>query len=135
MILDIKIGKFSSVTLNDRKAGNETIISLKQRYQKQQSLDFESCLKETLNKNSKVIFSKHARKRMQERKIELNDTLVKKIDDALNKGSEKNRKDMILIDREHIFVVNVPNRTVVTAMYDRDLRENIITNIDGAMIL
>lgn len=135
MILDIKIGKFSSVTLNDQKAGNETIISLKQRYQKQQSRNFESCLKETINGSSKVIFSKHARKRMQERKIELNDTLVKKIDDALNKGSEKNRKDMILIDREYIFVVNVPNRTVVTAMYDKDLKENIITNIDGAMIL
>lgn len=113
----------------------ETIISPQCCQQKERTLDFKSCLEEEMEKRNTVVFSKHAMKRMEERKIELNDTLVQKIDEALNKGNEKNRRDMLLIDRERIFVVNVPNRTVVTAMYEKDLKESIITNIDGAMIL
>ena len=33
------------------------------------------------------------------------------------------------------FIVNVPNKTVVTAMDQTDKQDNIFTNIDGAVIM
>lgn len=33
------------------------------------------------------------------------------------------------------FIVNVPNKTVVTAMNQNESDENIYTNIDGAVIM
>ena len=33
------------------------------------------------------------------------------------------------------FIVNIPNRTVVTAMDQAETEENIFTNIDGAVIM
>jgi len=32
------------------------------------------------------------------------------------------------------FIVNIPNQTVVTAMDQMDAKDNIFTNIDGAVI-
>jgi flagellar operon protein len=33
------------------------------------------------------------------------------------------------------FIVNVPNKTVVTAMNSRETEENVFTNINGAVIM
>ena len=40
---------------------------------------------------------------------------------------------MVLVD-DMAFIVNVKSRTVVTAVKDEELKENVFTNIDGAVI-
>ena len=51
-------------------------------------------------------------------------------DKALQKGIQES---LVLVDNL-AFIVNIKNRTVVTAMDQMESKENIFTNIDGAVI-
>ena len=50
------------------------------------------------------------------------------------KAGEKGIRDSLVIVDQLAFIVNVPNRTVVTAMDSTATDENIFTNINGAVI-
>ena len=58
--------------------------------------------------------------------------------DRLNEGArragEKGIKESLVLVDELAFIVNVENKTVVTAMNQGNNDENIFTNIDGAVI-
>lgn len=51
-------------------------------------------------------------------------------DQAKNKGA---KESLIMID-EKAFIVNIANKTVITAMDKGQLLSNVITNIDSAVI-
>ena len=57
--------------------------------------------------------------------------LKKAVDEAENKGA----KDIVVISNKGAFIVNVPNRTVVTGISENEMKENIFTNIDSAVVL
>ncbi|HXF99832.1 MAG TPA: flagellar protein, partial [Bacteroidota bacterium] len=42
--------------------------------------------------------------------------------------------DSLVLLRDLAFIVSVKNKTVVTAMCGENLRENVFTNIDSAVI-
>ena len=52
-----------------------------------------------------------------------------------DKAEQKGIKDSLVIVDELAFIVNVPNRTVVTAMDSTQADENVFTNINGAVIM
>ncbi|WP_330364996.1 TIGR02530 family flagellar biosynthesis protein [Anaerovorax odorimutans] len=97
--------------------------------------DFERILKEQLDKNSKVQFSKHAQQRVNQRGIELTPTLLNDLNNAVSKARDKGAKDVVIIDSNYAFIVNVPNNTVVTTMAGNEMKENVFTNIDSAVII
>ena len=41
---------------------------------------------------------------------------------------------MVVVD-ELAFIVNIPNKTVITAMDTSDTADNVFTNIDGAVFM
>ena len=43
--------------------------------------------------------------------------------------------DVAVIGSQGIFIVNVPNNTVVTTMSQSDMKERVFTNIDSAVIM
>ena len=49
-------------------------------------------------------------------------------------AGEKGIKDSLILVDQLAFIVNVPNKTVVTAMDQTENKSNIFTNIDGAVI-
>ena len=51
------------------------------------------------------------------------------------KASEKGIRESLVIVDSLAFIVNVPNKTVVTAMDRTESDDNIYTNIDGAVII
>lgn len=51
------------------------------------------------------------------------------------KADEKGIRESLVIVDSLAFIVNVPNRTVVTAMDRTESNDNIYTNIDGAVIM
>ena len=51
------------------------------------------------------------------------------------KAGAKGIKESLVIVDQLAFIVNIPNRTVVTAMDQAETEENIFTNIDGAVIM
>ncbi|MBE5869648.1 MAG: flagellar protein [Lachnospiraceae bacterium] len=81
-----------------------------------------------------IVFSKHAKNRLDERKIDLTTDQLKRLEEGTEKAGKKGiRESLVLVD-DLAFIVNIKNRTVVTAMDQMESKENIFTNIDGAVI-
>lgn len=85
--------------------------------------------------NSQLTFSKHAIQRMDTRQIEVSPQLMAKMNDAVEKAQSKGVKEALILNEGTAFIVNVPSRTVITTMNGGEMKENIFTNIDGAVIL
>ena len=82
-----------------------------------------------------VNFSKHALARVEERGIELTPDLMGKLADSVEKAQEKGAKNILAFSDSQAFIVNIPYGRVITAMSGEEMRENIFTNIDGAVLL
>ncbi len=95
--------------------------------------DFENILQQAIDNGSGVKFSKHAEMRMQARNIDLTQTQKDKIGNAVSMAQQKGVKDSLVILDNMAFVVNVPSKTVITAVNNSELKENVFTNIDGAI--
>ncbi|MHB8064583.1 MAG: TIGR02530 family flagellar biosynthesis protein [Ruminiclostridium sp.] len=94
---------------------------------------FENFLQQAVDKSTGVKFSKHAELRMQARNIDLTQTQRDKINSAVTIAQQKGVKDSLVILDDMAFVVNVNSKTVITAVNNNELKENVFTNIDGAI--
>lgn len=90
-----------------------------------------------LQEKSKVglNFSKHAAKRMNERGIAVDNQLMSDLEHAVEGARKKGARDVAVIGAQGVFIVNVPNNTVVTTMAQSDMRERVFTNIDSAVLM
>ena len=99
---------------------------------------FEDVLKLEENRSvspqNKVKFSKHAMTRLDNRNISLTEVQMERLNEGARKAGEKGIKESLVLVDELAFIVNVENKTVVTAMNQGNNDENIFTNIDGAVI-
>ncbi len=102
--------------------------------QKTQSGDFASALAQKLS-GSEVKFSKHAVSRINDRNVPVDDKTLSGISEAVQKARDKGANEIVIIGQQGAFIVNVPNNTVITTLSVKEMRENIFTNIDGAVIL
>ena len=82
-----------------------------------------------------VAFSKHAMERAEERGIEVTPTLLDRLTDSVEKAQAKGATNILALDRSRAFIINVPNSRVITTMRQDEMKENVFTNIDGAVIL
>ena len=80
-------------------------------------------------------FSQHARERLKSRNIELSADQLDKLNDAVSKARQKGARDSLILMQDLALVVSVKNNTVVTAVDGQNLKENIFTNIDSAVII
>lgn len=69
------------------------------------------------------------------RNINLTDEQNNRLRSGVQKASEKGINESLVIVDSLAFIVNVPNKTVVTAMDQKEAADNIFTNIDGAVII
>lgn len=95
--------------------------------------DFGKILQEKIGESSGLKFSKHAELRLKTRNIQLSQAQKDKINEAVNRAGAKGVKDSLVLMDNLAFVVNVKNRTVITAVSSNELKENVFTNIDGAV--
>jgi len=80
-------------------------------------------------------FSAHASQRLQERKIKLDPETMSRVSDAIDKAEAKGIEDTLVLTSEAALIVNVKNRTVITAMDKGSMNGNVFSNIDGAVIV
>lgn len=106
-----------------------------QRPEVQQKKGFDSLLQKALSENDGIKFSKHAELRLKARDINLTIEQKEKISTAVAKAELKGVRDSLVLMDNMAFVVNVRNRTVITAANNSELKENVFTNIDGAVIV
>lgn len=116
----------------------EDIRQLKLRSQaaaSQGTGSFGAVLQEELNRKSGLQFSKHATARVNQRGIEMADSFLGDLSQAVEKARMKGAKDVVVISDKGAFIVNVPNSMVVTTMSTGEMKNNIFTNIDSAVLL
>ncbi|TFE24424.1 TIGR02530 family flagellar biosynthesis protein [Cohnella luojiensis] len=80
-------------------------------------------------------FSHHAEQRLRQRGIELLPDQLTRIANAVDQAAAKGAKDSLVLFRDIAMIVNVPNRTVVTAMDGNSMKEHIFTQIDSAVVV
>lgn len=83
---------------------------------------------------SQVKFSAHALKRLEARNIKLNDAQLQNLDNAVEKARSKGGRETLILLDDVALVVSVANRTVITAMDGENLKDNVFTQIDSAVI-
>ena len=100
---------------------------------------FEEILKQkhtqSVMEQSELKFSKHAANRLSDRNIALTDAQNVRLENGVKQASEKGITESLVLVDSLAFIVNVPNKTVVTAMDQTETNSNIFTNIDGAVII
>lgn len=99
----------------------------------QQGLSFNELFQKTVQApdSNQFRISAHAQKRLSERNIAMDSTLTGSLNRAFSELEAKGAKDSLVVTREGAFVVNVPSRTLVTAMGIDEMRNGIVTNIDS----
>ena len=98
-------------------------------------IDFKNILQDAISQEKSVKFSKHAQERLSQRSISLSNTEIDKINTADEKARAKGVKDSLILIGNLAFIVNIPSKTVVTAVDGENIRDNVFTNIDGAVLL
>ncbi|WP_124066902.1 TIGR02530 family flagellar biosynthesis protein [Clostridium sp. E02] len=96
---------------------------------------FLTVLQERIGDAEKLQFSKHAAERVNQRGIQMSDSFLNDLQSAVDKARVKGAKDVVIISNRGAFIVNVPNNTVVTTMSGSEMKENIFTNIDSAVLI
>ncbi|NLX71482.1 MAG: flagellar biosynthesis protein [Clostridiales bacterium] len=119
-------GRINGISV-PRQPKNQSITS--------KDIDFKNIFQDALNQGKTVKFSKHAQQRMNQRSISLSHTQIDRINSAVEKAQAKGVRDSLIVMGDLALIVNVPTKTVVTAVDGENLKENIFTNIDGAVIL
>ena len=98
------------------------------------SPSFASVLNEQMEL-SKLTFSKHASERLLERGIKLSTEQLGRVEMGISKAGEKRITDSLVLVDNVALVVNVQKKHVITAMDKANEKENIFTNINGAVIV
>jgi len=94
---------------------------------------FEDVLNQIGKKELK--FSKHALDRIKTRNIELSQQDLTKISDAVDRAEAKGVKEALILMNNNVFIASVKSKTIITAASEEQLKDNVFTNIDGAVIL
>ncbi len=91
--------------------------------------DFGSILQDQLK------VSGHAQTRLQSRNIELGKAEWERVMNGVNKAAEKGAKESLVMVDDVALVVSIKNRTVITAVDKANLKDNVFTNIDSAVVV
>ncbi|CAM4254059.1 TIGR02530 family flagellar biosynthesis protein [Saccharibacillus endophyticus] len=91
---------------------------------------FQTVLEEKLLK-----FSGHASKRLEQRGIQFDSEQLRKLGSAIDKAAAKGSKESLVLMQDMALIVNVRNRTVVTAVDGGSMKDNVFTQIDSAVIV
>ena len=101
-----------------------------------QGLSFEEIWKQKTEKVAgELRFSKHASNRLADRNLTLSEEQLSRLTEGARRAGEKGIKESLVMVDQLAFIVNVPNNTVITAMDQTQAKDNIFTNIDGAVIV
>ena len=82
-----------------------------------------------------VKFSQHAQERLRARNISFSASDLASLDGAVTSVAQKGGKESLVMMGDAALVVSVKNRTVVTAMDRVQMKGNVFTNIDSAVII
>jgi len=118
----------------ERVAGQSQIQRVSDAGKRTESGGFAAALQQEL-KRADVQFSKHAMSRAEERGIEITPDLIDQIKGSMVRAQAKGATNILAMDTEKAFIINVPHARVITAITQDEMKESVFTNIDGAVFL
>lgn len=95
--------------------------------------NFDQLLQNKIEQGN-VKFSKHATERMNSRGIQFNPNQIQRLETAVSQVNAKGGKESLVMLDSTALVVSVKNETVVTVVDREQLKNNVFTNIDSAVI-
>jgi flagellar operon protein len=101
----------------------------------QNSTGFNEIFQKELDKAGNVKISGHAMERLKRRNIELTDTDIKKLSEAIDRAGSKGARESLLLYKDVAFIASVRNKTIITAVDGENAKDNVFTNIDSAVIV
>jgi flagellar operon protein len=103
--------------------------------EKHAEISFAQILGDKARQAQGVKFSGHAMERLRDRNISLSPEQLQKLDEKVSQASLKGAKSSLIMLDNMALIVSIKNRTVITAMDEKSMKENIFTNIDSAGII
>ncbi|NLT96254.1 MAG: flagellar protein [Clostridia bacterium] len=100
-----------------------------------QKSSFQAILEKQIAQNQELKFSKHAQDRLNLRNIKLSSEEVSKLNTAVEKAANKGAKESLILMDNLAFVVSIKNKTVITAIDGANIKDNVFTNIDSAIVI
>lgn len=95
---------------------------------------FAGTLQDVLAPPQQIRFSAHAAQRLSQRAIQLTSKQQERLDQVVGQAAATGARESLLLIDGLAFVVNVPKRTVITAMPVAEMNDTVITNIDSAVV-
>lgn len=83
---------------------------------------------------SALRWSAHAVQRLSQRQIPVTPELQQRLEGAVDKLAAKGGRESLVLADRMAFVVSVTNRTVITAVDQAGMRDQVFTNIDSAVL-
>lgn len=120
-----------------RQLENRLITSAKPTERKQidSNKDFSQILDKIQNKETEIKFSKHATERLNSRDMNLSSDEINRLKEAFHKAEIKGVKDALILMDDKAFIANINKKIIITTVNKEQLKDNIFTNIDGAVII
>jgi len=95
----------------------------------------KSKFKDILDNVQELKVSKHAKERLQQRNIHIDEKQWNVIGEKMNEAKQKGVRDSVVILNDAALLVSAKNNTVVTAMDREEATEKVFTNIDGTILI
>lgn len=109
--------------------GNSLNVNSTKQIDTKQSVSFDDVLKD------KLTFTKHAQLRVSERNINLSSVEIDKLNQAVNIAKQKGIDETLVLMDKNAFIISAKNNKVITAIAENNLKNNLITNIQGTVVI
>jgi len=106
-----------------------------QENKKSDSPAFKDILGDKIKGKDQLSFSKHAKKRIDSRSIPVSKVELDKLSTGVEKARNKGARDSLVMVNNVAYIVSVENNTVVTAVDEDSMDDNVFTNIDSAVFM
>ncbi len=124
-----------SNNLNIKRLENQLISNSKGKHSVKRDKSFDQVLESIKKRELEIKFSKHAVERLNNRDMDLNMDEIYRLNNAFQKAKSKGVKDALIIMDDKAFIANINNNVIVTTINKEQLKDNVFTNIDGAVII
>ena len=94
---------------------------------------FQDLLNQQMDRQ--LSFSRHAVQRTEQRNIQLTSNDLERLENACDKAEKKGIKEALVVMNDAAFIVNAASRTVITALDKNEMKDNVFTNIEGALFI
>lgn len=96
---------------------------------------FQQVFQQELSRSGSLHFSHHASQRIQERGMNMSAELMSKMSNAVDQAAAKGSKQSLLLVQNAAYIVNVPSRTVITALDNPFKQGHVFTAIDSTVCI